>query len=105
MKELQCIKSVKKMFWAAFGQDIRTRLVPLDSDPESVRGGVTSRVIIDLYKAFLLTIVYLGDIFMQDRALVYIAYIVKDLLQEIRIQVMVWPPYLPDLNLIKNLGP
>ena len=32
-------KAVKQMFWAAFGEDFRTGLVPLDGDPNSPRGG------------------------------------------------------------------
>jgi hypothetical protein len=63
--------------------------VPLDSDPKSARGGVTSQVIVALYQAFLLTIVEPGDIFIQDRASVYTVYIVIQLLHEIRVQVIV----------------
>jgi transposase len=91
------------MFWAAFSQNERTGLVPLDSDPESARGGVTSRVIVALYQAFLPTIVEPGDIFMQDGASVHTAHIVTRLLHEMGVQVMVWPPYSPDLNPIENL--
>jgi transposase len=36
---IRCGKGVKKMFWAGFGYNIRTGLVPLDGDPESRRGG------------------------------------------------------------------
>ena len=28
-------KSVKQMFWAAFGEDIQTGLIPLDGDPDA----------------------------------------------------------------------
>jgi hypothetical protein len=63
--------------------------VPLDSNPESARGRVTSRVIIALYQAFLLIIVKPGDIFIQDGASVYIVYIVIQLLHEIGVQVIV----------------
>ena len=38
-------KGVKKMFWAGFAYNRRTGLVPLDSDPMSRRGGVTSSII------------------------------------------------------------
>jgi hypothetical protein len=56
VKEYRCGKGVKKMFWAAFGQDIRTGLVPLDGDPLAARGGVTGWVIVQLYRSFLPTI-------------------------------------------------
>ena len=48
--EVRCGRSIKKMFRAGFGYNTRTGLVPLDGDPESLRGGVTSMVIRDLYK-------------------------------------------------------
>jgi hypothetical protein len=39
------------MFWAGFGYQYRTGLIPLDGDPTSQRGGVTSSVIRALYAA------------------------------------------------------
>ena len=33
---LRCGKGVKQMFWAAFGFDRRTGLLPLDGDPDSI---------------------------------------------------------------------
>lgn len=95
--------AVKQMFWAAFGEDIRTGLVPLDGDPEAPRGGVTSRVIRDLYQAFLPGFIGPNDIFMQDNAPVHTAYIVRQVLEDVHIQVMEWPPYSPDLNPTENL--
>jgi transposase len=103
LKEVRYGKSVKKMFWAAFGQDGRTGLVALDGDPESRRGGVTARVIVDLYQAFLPTILRPGDIFMQDNATVQTARITQRVLQDMGVSVMVWPSYSPDLNPIENL--
>lgn len=35
-------KGVKKMFWACFRDNIRSGLVPLDSDPMAARGGVSA---------------------------------------------------------------
>ena len=51
------------MFWAGFGYNTRTGLVPLDGDPESLRGGVTSMAIHDLYKAYLPDLVQPDDVF------------------------------------------
>jgi hypothetical protein len=42
-------KSVLKMFWAGFGYNVCTELVPLDGDLDSRRGEVTAQVIYDLY--------------------------------------------------------
>jgi transposase len=91
------------MFWAAFGQNMRTGLVPLDGDPLSARGGITGWVIGELYRAYLPTILQPGDIFMHDGATVHTARIVKAILDEMGVMVMIWPPYSPDLNPIENL--
>lgn len=40
---------------------------------------------------------------MQDNAPVHTAYIVRQVLENLYIQVMVWSPYSPDLNPIENL--
>ena len=103
IQEKRCGKSVKKMFWAAFGQDTRTGLIPLDGDPDSRRGGITARVIVSLYEAFLPTILQPGDIFMQDNASVHTARITRAILQSMGVSTMIWPPYSPDLNPIENL--
>ena len=91
------------MFWAAFSQNSRIGLILLDGDSESRRGGITARVIVDLYRENLPSILEPGDIFMQDNAPVHTARIVRNLLQEIGITTITWPPYSPDLNPIENL--
>lgn len=78
-------KGVKQMFWAAFGQGFRSGLVPLHGDPDAPRGGVSSRVIRDLYTAFLPEIIQPGDIFMQDNAAVHTARIIREILIEMGI--------------------
>jgi hypothetical protein len=50
IKAKQTRKSLLKMFWAGFGYNIYTELVPLDGDPDSRRGGVTAKVIYNLYQ-------------------------------------------------------
>jgi hypothetical protein len=44
-----------------------------------------------------------GGEFMYDGAGPYRGLIIRDILKEIGIRVMEWPPYSPDLNPIKNL--
>lgn len=96
-------KGVKKMLWAAFGHNRRTGLVPLDGDPQAARGGVTSWVIRGLYESFLPDIMVEGGEFMHDGAGPYRGHIVRDILQQMNIRVINWPPYSPDLNPIENL--
>lgn len=99
----RCGKGVKQMFWAAFGYNRRTGLLPLDGDPQSTRGGVTAWIIRGVYEAFLPEILQPGDIFMHDGASVHRAFIVRQLLADLGVNVMEWPPYSPDLNPIENL--
>ena len=63
------------MFWAGFGQNIQTGLVPL-------HGSVDSGVIQDLYRAWLPQFVFDGDIFMHDNAPVHTAHVVCRVLKE-----------------------
>ena len=44
-----------------------------------------------------------GDILIHDGASTHTAHIVRVILAEMGVIVMVWPPYSPDLNPIKNL--
>jgi transposase len=44
-----------------------------------------------------------GGEFIHDGAGPHRGHIIIDLLRQIDIRVMVWPPYSPDLNPIKNL--
>lgn len=93
------------MFWAGFCEEFQTILIPLDRDPTAPRNGVLARIICELYRDILPTIIKQGDIdiFMHDNAPVYKARIVRQLLQSLGIQTMDWPPYSPDLNSIENL--
>lgn len=96
-------KGVSQMFWGAFGQRIHADLIDLHGDPEARRGGVTARVIYNLYLQMLPEILNEDSIFMQDNAPVHTARVVKSLLADLHINVMPWPPFSPDLNPIENL--
>jgi hypothetical protein len=101
---------VKQMFWACFsGDQRRSGLIPLfgDSRGGGTRNGVNWFTIYDLYQPVLPTLIQpvrgQDGIFMHDNASVHKAYIVRELLQDLNITVMEWPPYLPDLNPIENI--
>lgn len=63
-----CGKGVSQMFWAAFGDTMRTSLVTMQGDPAAPRGGVTARVYLQTLKDNLESVLQPGDIFMQDGA-------------------------------------
>jgi transposase len=103
VREIRTGKSVSKMFWAGFKYDQRSQLIPLTSDGSSAGGGITATVIQQLYMEQLPELLADGEIFMQDNAPVHRAYIIRNLLQELGLNTMEWPPYSPDLNPIENL--
>jgi transposase len=59
--------------------------------------------IYELYSFILPWFLQPGDIFMHDNASVHTARIIKALLEELGVDLMVLPPYSPDLNPIENL--
>src|SRR5699024_7127960 len=73
-------KRVKQMFWAGFSEELRTALVPLSGDPEAPHNGVSARIIYELYREMLPTIMEEADIFMHDNAPVHKARQVRELL-------------------------
>lgn len=95
------------MFWGAFGFGIRSALWPMLGDPESARGGVSSRTVLACLQENLPTILEPGSIFIQDNALTYTAKIVQDWIKEWAeengVTLLDWSAYSPDLNPIENL--
>ncbi len=91
------------MFWAAFGHGARTDLVAMEGDPESARGGVTARRYVNVLEEHLQSVMNADSIFMHDNAPIHTARLVKNWLEEQAFEVMIWPPYSPDLNPIENL--
>lgn len=96
---------IKQMFWAAFsGAPRKTGLIPLFGDPTAERTGITGAVIHDLYRRILPTLIQNADgIFQHDNAPTHTAHIVRELLHDLGLEVMEWPPYSPDLNPIENV--
>jgi hypothetical protein len=91
------------MFWAAFGFGYRSNLVVIEGDQNTKRGGVIAKVYLEVLAEYLPIILEYNSIFIQDNAPIYKAHKVTEFFAEIGIEVMAWPPYLPDLNPIENL--
>jgi hypothetical protein len=91
------------MFWAVFGFGYRSDLVVIERDQNAKRGGVIAKVYLEVLAGYLPTILEYDSVFMQDNVPIYKAYKVIAFFAEMGIEVMPWPPYLPDLNPIENL--
>lgn len=76
-------------------------------DPESTRGGVTGRVVLDCLQQNLPRICEPGSIFIQGNAPTHTARLVqgwlRDWAREHEVALVDWPPYSPDLNPIENV--
>lgn len=95
------------MFWGSFCGNDRTSLYPLVGDPESARGGVTARRVLECLQEQLPTIAEPGCVFMQDNASTHTALSVQEWLgewiEENGLEMLNWPAYSPDLNPIENI--
>ena len=99
-------KDIKVMFWGCFGGRAMMGLTDLPGDPESKRGGVTGRVILECAFKKILPQILDGHsdlIFMQDGAGVHQRKELVVWLEEKGYRVMVWPPFSPDLNPIEHV--
>ena len=91
------------MFWGRICYSVKSDLVFCISDLESKKGGVTARIYKNILEEYLPTLIDPFTIFMQDNAPIYTSRLLRNWLQEMRFQVLDWPPYSPDLNPIENL--
>jgi DDE superfamily endonuclease len=98
------LKGKIQMFWAVFGFGYRSDLVVMEWDQNAKRRGVTAKVYLEVLAKYLPIILEYNSVFMQDNTPIYKAYKVIAFFAEMGIEVMPWPPYLPDLNPIENLG-
>lgn len=106
IQQKPCGKQLRQMFWAYFNGDTRrTGLIPMQRDRTSSRGSVTSTVVRSTYSTYLPAILSnrSNAIFIHNNASTHTTCIVRDLLGDIGVEVMQWPPHSPDLNLIENL--
>ncbi|KAM5529739.1 transposase [Fusarium oxysporum f. sp. phaseoli] len=96
-----------QMFFGAINYDKPSRIVPLEGDPQSERGGVTGRRILACLQSYLPGLVEEGENFQHDNAHTFKAKIVQEWLlpwaRRHGVSLIDWPPYSPDLNPIENL--
>lgn len=76
-------------------------------DPLSKRGGVSGRIVLETLQDHLPTICSPGFIFIQDNVSTHSCKLVQGWLKEWAaengVELIDWPPYLPDLNPIENV--
>ncbi|KAF5709870.1 Nuf2 family [Fusarium globosum] len=96
-----------QMFFGAINYDKPSRVVPLPSDPDSERGGVTGRRILSCLQSYLPDLIEEGETFQHDNARTFTCRKVQDWLRPWArrhgVSLANWPPYSPDLNPIENL--
>jgi transposase len=99
-------KNHRVIIWAALSGHTQSSVVILAHDPEAARGGCTSRGYLKLIQEHLPPLLINDNaVFMQDNAPIHTAKVVKDWFWQSGIDVMPWPPYLPDLNPIEHAWP
>lgn len=91
------------MFWGGIRYGVISELVLCDGDPDSKRGGVTSRVYKEILEEELPKLMELHITFMQDGASIHTSRLLREWLAEQRFKILEWPAYSPDLNPIENL--
>jgi hypothetical protein len=74
----------------------------MNGNPDSRRRGVTAKAYTAVLQECLPTILDADSIFMHDNAKPHTAKHTQKWLQDNSIEVMEWPPYSPDLNLIET---
>jgi transposase len=73
----------------------------MNRDKASPKTGYSSRSYLEVLKDQLPIIHSPGMIFIQDNAPIHTAQLIKDWFKDNAISVLEWPPYSPDLNLMK----
>lgn len=91
------------MVWQRDGEGGMSKLVFCRGDPDSPRGGITSRSYCNVLEEGLLPYYESGDMFMQDNARVHVQGCTPAWLEKHGIWTIDWPPHSPDLNPIEHV--
>lgn len=97
--------AVSQMVWGIFAGKKKGPCVECVGDPNSQRKGVTGEVYLKILQDNLITFFEDDWVFMQDNARIHIYHKIPELLRNNGIEVMIWPPYSPDLNPIEHIWP
>lgn len=84
------------MFWGCITSDGPGPLVP-------VQGTMNSQKYVDILEHHILPLAAQGKILQQDNARCHTSARTRGFLQEHQVQLLDWPPYSPDMNLIENV--
>lgn len=96
-------RGVSVMVWGAFYGKERANLVVMSRDQSSIRQGYSANSYIEVLDEAIPTLWEPGLLFMQDNAPIHKARKVIQWFEDHGIDVLVWPPYSPDLNPIEHL--
>jgi hypothetical protein len=86
------------MIWAAFGHALQPQIVPMEGNPQSGRGGVSTwnyRQVIDQHVPGRMG--YTSAISIQDNTTIHTTHTIRGWLHEHGYKVMPWTLYGPDL--------
>ena len=101
--EVKKRQNISVMVWAAFWRAKQSELYKLEQNFEIKKQSYSANFYIQVLKDNLLEIWEPDLIFMQNNALIHSAHRVCDWFTEMSIEVINWPSYLSDLNLIEHL--
>ena len=97
-------KQASIIVWGCFsGLKGRTKLVIMTRDEESKRGGYSANSYCIALDEGLRDYYEPGMMFMQDNAPIHTAHKAEEWFEIHGVQVMIWPPYSPDLNPIEHI--
>jgi hypothetical protein len=91
------------MVWQQGGEGDASKLVFCKGDPDSPRGGVTSRSYCDVLDEGLRLLYEPEDLLVQDNASVHVKGCTPEWLEEHGIWMIDWPSHSPDLNPIEHV--
>ena len=91
------------MVYAAFWYNSHSELIAIERDPLAAKEGYSARSYIQALEDGFIPIYEPLDIYQMDNAPIYMLKLIKEWLETHGVWTLDFPPYLPNLNLIKYL--